>query len=150
FHVVGMDREYQRRLFGLQKGSEGCSRSPSSPRRSLFSSPTKNRTAADRLIPMRANSNWGVDFSMIGDSQKPDTSDGEQKTSAYRNILRNELFGDSSEDSENIKVETKTQSPFKNQNLFNYSPRKNKVKEPFTAFSLSPVSARSQKLLSSP
>ncbi|CAL4072824.1 unnamed protein product [Meganyctiphanes norvegica] len=106
--------------------------------------------AADRLIPMRANSNWGVDFSMIGDSEKPDNCDGEQKTSAYKNILRNELVGDSSEDSKNIKVETKIQSPFKKQKLFNYSPHKNKVKENFPSFSLSPVSARSQKLLSSP
>ncbi|XP_071546432.1 fizzy-related protein homolog isoform X3 [Panulirus ornatus] len=156
-----MDREYERRLLRQQNGPVTSPASPLSPRRQLthisVQSPSKDRTG-DRFIPTRAGANWDVNFALIQENNKANNEvrkgreGGEGKDGvAYTTLLRNELLGTNIEDLRDTPDERRALSPVQNPNLYHFSPRKNHQREDaLSPYSLSPVSAKSQKLLRSP
>ncbi|KAL1429274.1 hypothetical protein MTO96_016486 [Rhipicephalus appendiculatus] len=116
-----MDPEYNRRLRGQRSNGHT---SPASP-------------LGDRFIPSRAGANWQLGLARIPDNAQrsvlpkaKDTTDGSKDSLAYACLIKNELLGAGIEDAKEPTEERRVsqgQSP-----------------------SLSPVSAKSHKLLSSP
>ncbi|XP_037527364.1 fizzy-related protein homolog [Rhipicephalus sanguineus] len=136
-----MDPEYERRLQGQR--SNGYA-SPASP-------------LGDRFIPSRAGANWQLGLARIPDSPQrsvlpkaKDTSDGSKDSLAYACLIKNELLGAGIEDAKEPTEERRVsqgQSPSSG-NLFRYGA--GRPSETWSPYSLSPVSAKSHKLLSSP
>ncbi|XP_049847068.1 fizzy-related protein homolog isoform X2 [Schistocerca gregaria] len=119
----------------------------------------------DRFIPHRATNNWQIKFSMISDNtvrtgaipKKATRETGEtgRDAVAYSCLLKNELLGCNIEDVKGQSEERRTSVPQEGRNLFHYSPPSQKSvsssdTSALSAYSLSPVSAKSQKLLRSP
>ncbi|KAK8722014.1 hypothetical protein OTU49_012431, partial [Cherax quadricarinatus] len=156
-----MDREYERRLLRQQNGPVTSPASPLSPRRQVtvvsIQSPSKERTG-DRFIPTRAGANWDVNFALIQENNKVNSEvrkgreGGEGKDGvAYTTLLRNELLGTNIDDLRDTQDDRRALSPVHTPNLYHFSPRKNHQREDaLSPYSLSPVSAKSQKLLRSP
>jgi len=150
--------------------ARGAFTSPRMVRRgftSPLSSPQKERYG-DRFIPSRTGNNWQVNFNMIQDksplSKKTGREAGEGakdcSLSIYSSLLKNEILGAQIEDFKEGSEEGRRQAmcPLTpgsqeavNRNLFSYRPKRSAViNEPSSPYSLSPVSAKSQKLLRSP
>ncbi|XP_066995193.1 fizzy-related protein homolog [Anabrus simplex] len=121
------------------------------------------RLNSDRFIPSRSENNWQMRFAMImegnrnGSTTKKARENGEggRDGLAYACLLKNELLGASIDDVKGQCDERRAFNPLEGKNLFQYSPDKNEnisTNEITThsAYSLSPVSAESQKLLRSP
>ncbi|KAH6941635.1 hypothetical protein HPB50_020999 [Hyalomma asiaticum] len=111
----------------------------------------------DRFIPSRAGANWQLGLARIPDNAQrsvlpkaKDTSDGSKDSLAYACLIKNELLGAGIEDAKEPTEERRVsqgQSPSSG-NLFRYGA--GRPSEPWSPYSLSPVSAKSHKLLSSP
>lgn len=142
-----MDPEYERRLLQQSNGHPSPSSPVLSPRSQL----------GDRFIPSRAGANWQLGLARIPDSAQrstlpkaKDTSDGSKDSLAYACLIKNELLGAGIEDAKEPTEERRVsqgQSPSSG-NLFRYGA--GRPSEPWSPYSLSPVSAKSHKLLSSP
>lgn len=127
-----------------------------------YQSPTKTNKMSDRFIPTRNGNNWQTSFSMITENnrngivQKKNRENGESSRDgiAYSSLLKNELLGANIED---VKSQTDERNTWNNilqgKNLFKYTtPTKDKnyYDNNSSSYSLSPLSAKSQKLLRSP
>ncbi|XP_063245219.1 fizzy-related protein homolog isoform X2 [Bacillus rossius redtenbacheri] len=116
---------------------------------------------SDRFIPSRTGNNWQTKFAMItencrnGQTTKKARENGEggRDGLAYTCLLKNELFGASIEDIKGQCEDKQALSP-SGKNLFQFMPPiANLASQDSTnssSYSLSPVSAKSQKLLRSP
>lgn len=144
-----IDPEYERRLLRQQNGQL------TPPRIAAESlSPTTGAVhLGDRFIPSRAGSNWQLGLARIQDGGRnttpkaKDATDGSKDSLAYACLIKNELLGAGIEDAKEPTEERRAaQSP--GRNLFRYGPGGGP--EPWSPYSLSPVSGKSQKLLSSP
>ncbi|XP_014226887.1 fizzy-related protein homolog [Trichogramma pretiosum] len=127
----------------------------------MFYSPTKvSNNSFDRFIPTRLGNNWHTTFSMISDSNKSminkkareNNAEGNRDGIAYSCLLKNELLGASIEDVKGQCEERRILSPLAGKNLFKYTtPTKDRsLLDHSSPYSLSPLSAKSQKLLRSP
>ncbi|KAJ9586022.1 hypothetical protein L9F63_020319 [Diploptera punctata] len=120
---------------------------------------------SDRFIPSRAGNNWQTKFAMITESGRNglttkkarENGEGGRDGLAYTCLLKNELLGANIEDVKGQCDERRALVPLEGMNLFQYtSPNKNGNSPPgadtssLASYSLSPVSAKSQKLLRSP
>lgn len=119
---------------------------------------------SDRFIPSRAGNNWQTKFAMITESGRNglttkkarENGEGGRDGLAYSCLLKNELLGASIEDVKGQCDERRALVPLEGMNLFQYtSPNKNGNglggdTSSLASYSLSPVSAKSQKLLRSP
>lgn len=172
---VVMDTEFEKRLLTPRNGRAGQphpSPSPGNQNTEPFTSPRmsrKNLTPVnspqkdkygDRFIPSRAGNNWQVNFNMIQDKNQGAKKSGREATegakdyslSIYSSLLKNEILGAQIEDFKEDSEERRTMAPLtEGRNLFSYRPKRhNIVNEPQSPYSLSAVSAKSQKLLRSP
>lgn len=88
------------------------------------------RTSAncDRFIPCRAGNNWETSFATLPDTNKNsqtgkktrETGENTRDSSVYNILLRNELFGENTEDVKSQCDERQVLTPVKNRNLFKY------------------------------
>ncbi|XP_013996213.2 fizzy-related protein homolog [Salmo salar] len=158
-----MDQEYERRLLkqinhqnlpvGQLAKSGGATCSPLSVK------------SGDRFIPIRAGSNWCINFHYANENcQSPNHnhrskdagSDTGKDTVAYAALLRNELLGAGIESVPNLHTEDRRHTVFSQDthSLFRYTVHTKRV--PFDSgnevspYSLSPLSNKSHKLLRSP
>ncbi|XP_064476861.1 fizzy-related protein homolog [Ornithodoros turicata] len=146
-----IDPEYQKRLLRQHNG-QFCigSNSPEA------GSPGESPRSGDRFIPSRAGSNWQVNFARIQENSKcltpkakDGSADGNKDSIAYACLVKNEVLGAGIED---VKEQTEERRPLQwspQQNLFRYGAQR-PASESWSPYSLSPVSGKSQKLLSSP
>lgn len=118
----------------------------------------------DRFIPNRSSNNWQIKFAMISDGMRTgsptkkarENGEGGRDALAYSCLLKNELLGASIEDVKCQSDDRRALIPIEGKNLFNFSPPSQYDKSisndtsSLSAYSLSPVSAKSQKLLRSP
>ncbi|XP_014211311.1 fizzy-related protein homolog [Copidosoma floridanum] len=145
-----------------QTPTKSTSSSPSLPT-PIFYSPTKisNSSSFDRFIPTRLNNNWQTAFSMISENNRSSSvtkkirennGEGSRDGIAYSCLLKNELLGASIEDVKGQCEERRILSPLAGKNLFKYTtPTKDRsLLDQSSPYSLSPLSAKSQKLLRSP
>uniref|UniRef100_A0A1L8DX39 Fizzy-related protein homolog n=1 Tax=Nyssomyia neivai TaxID=330878 RepID=A0A1L8DX39_9DIPT len=114
----------------------------------------------DRFIPCRVNNNWQTNFATVtkpGDAASPssgkkhrDYGDSMRDSVAYSCLLRNELLGGAIDDVKSVdeSTPTKHQALSAKRTLFKYQAEEDSS-EP-CSYSLSPISAKSQKLLRSP
>ncbi|PNF35729.1 Fizzy-related protein [Cryptotermes secundus] len=104
------------------------------------------RNIGDRFIPTRAGNNWQIKFAM-----STENSGGYRDGLVYPCLLKNELLGASIEDVKCQYDERRTLVPLRESNLFQYSlpNRRGSNTSSLACYSLSPVSAVSQKLLTS-
>ncbi|OXU30723.1 hypothetical protein TSAR_002008 [Trichomalopsis sarcophagae] len=160
-----MDECYEKRLLKqanseLPQAMESCSLpTPPTP---IFYSPTKmSNNSFDRFIPTRLGNNWQTTFSMISESNRTgvvnkktreNNGEGSRDGIAYSCLLKNELLGASIEDVKGQCEERRILSPLAGKNLFKFTtPTKDKaLLDQTSPYSLSPLSAKSQKLLRSP
>ncbi|XP_011164075.1 fizzy-related protein homolog [Solenopsis invicta] len=126
-------------------------------------SPTKTspcNNSYDRFIPTRSGNNWQTTFSMISENGRGglvakktrENGEGSRDGIAYSCLLKNELLGASIEDVKGQCEERRVLSPLVTKNLFKYTtPTKDRtLLDQSSPYSLSPLSAKSQKLLRSP
>lgn len=149
-----IDPDYEKRL--LRQYYNGQLTPTSSPVGASHSSPRYGGVLlGDRFIPSRAGSNWQLGLARIPDGGRSatpkakDATDGSKDSLAYACLIKNELLGAGIEDAKEPTDERRVsqgQSPPRN--LFRYGPSRGT--EPWSPYSLSPVSGKSQKLLSSP
>ncbi|XP_047110232.1 fizzy-related protein homolog [Schistocerca piceifrons] len=118
----------------------------------------------DRFIPRRTRSSWYTKFPMISNNERPGLSSRRRRTreagesardvATYTSLLKNELLGCDIERIENSLEESENLQPLDGKNLFQYSsPCKERSMcdaSRVSSYSLSPVSAKSEKLLNSP
>lgn len=161
--------EYEKRLVKpITTGITGGDGSPSVVPNNYFSpsvyfSPTKTSTcnnSYDRFIPTRSGNNWQTTFSMISENSRGglvakktrENGEGNRDGIAYSCLLKNELLGASIEDVKCPCEERRVLSPLVTKNLFKYTtPTKDRsLLDQSSPYSLSPLSAKSQKLLRSP
>ncbi|XP_058798503.1 fizzy-related protein homolog [Phymastichus coffea] len=128
----------------------------------IFYSPTKlsHNNSFDRFIPTRLGNNWQTTFSMISDGQRNNAASKQKRENngesnrdgvAYSCLLKNELLGASIEDVKSQSEERRILSPVQGRNLFKFTtPTKDRSMDQCSPYSLSPLSAKSQKLLRSP
>lgn len=119
-----------------------------------------NKILIFNFLSFRLGNNWQTTFSMIsentknGSSTKKSRENGETSRDgiAYSCLLKNELLGASIEDVKGQCEERKILSPVATKNLFKYTtPTKDRtLLDQSSPYSLSPLSAKSQKLLRSP
>lgn len=160
--------DYEKRL--LKSNSEYQSHVPDNCGNStnllsnIYISPNNNNNnnnnSFDRFIPTRSGNNWQTTFSMISETNrsgivtKKSRENGESSRDgiAYSCLLKNELLGASIEDVKGQCDERRILSPLASKNLFKYTtPKKDHtVLDQSSPYSLSPLSAKSQKLLRSP
>lgn len=124
-----------------------------------FGSPSRGPIIGDRFIPARAGNNWQTQFAMIADNSPGkklrENSEATREnrecrdSAAYVCLLKNELLQAGIEDLKGQADDRRALAPLHSGNLFQYTtPTK---RHNFTSpYSVSPVSARSQKLLRSP
>ncbi|PSN47858.1 Fizzy-related protein [Blattella germanica] len=119
---------------------------------------------SDRFIPSRAGNNWQTKFAMITESGRNglttkkarENGEGGRDGLAYSCLLKNELLGANIEDVKGQCDERRALLPLEGMNLFQYTPlNKSSIStgadtSSLASYSLSPVSAKSQKLLRSP
>jgi cell division cycle 20-like protein 1 (cofactor of APC complex) len=124
----------------------------------------RTQANCDRFIPCRAGNNWETSFATLPDTSKNsqmgkktrETGENTRDGSVYNILLRNELFGENTEDVKSQCDERQVLTPVKNKNLFRYgTPSKmertpNASKFQSSPYSLSPLSLSSQRLLRSP
>ncbi|KAJ1525861.1 hypothetical protein ONE63_009053 [Megalurothrips usitatus] len=129
------NKEYENRI--LQKTTTP----PSTPRKGIQS------PGGDRFIPCRRENSWEarfVDFSdtncydAVSTKSVCETGERRRNAVAYKSLLKNEILG--------CEIDS-LQSEENNKNLFEYLAP---MKVSSSPYSLSPVSAKSQKLLGSP
>lgn len=123
-------------------------------------SPTKSNNSFDRFIPTRFGNQWETTFAMISENnrngivQKKSRENGEGSRDgiAYSSLLKNELLGANIEDVKSQSEERGTGNILQGKNLFKYTtPTKDRsYLDHSSSYSLSPLSAKSQKLLRSP
>ncbi|XP_070149880.1 fizzy-related protein homolog [Polyergus mexicanus] len=129
----------------------------------IYFSPTKTsacNNSYDRFIPTRSGNNWQTTFSMISENGRGglvakktrENGEGSRDGIAYSCLLKNELLGASIEDVKGQCEERRVLSPLVTKNLFKYTtPTKDRtLLDQSSPYSLSPLSAKSQKLLRSP
>ncbi|XP_056665727.1 fizzy-related protein homolog [Monodelphis domestica] len=114
----------------------------------------------DRYIPSRAAANWDVHFHSLGEKQKlrgPGAAGGRGQ-SVYSALLKNELLGAGIQKAQDAKADwgrslQPCPPPPSRRNLFTYSastsPWSPESGSEMSAYALSPVSKRSQTLLTS-
>ena len=122
--------------------------------------PTKmTNNSYDRFIPTRSGSNWQTTFSMISENRNGSASkktrehgEGSRDGIAYSSLLKNELLGASIEDVKSQSEERGMWNVLQGKNLFKYNtpPKDQNYLDQSSPYSLSPLSAKSQKLLRSP
>ncbi|XP_031566663.1 fizzy-related protein homolog [Actinia tenebrosa] len=160
-----MDPEYERRL--LRSPGVSPLASPLAVRRINSSpgiSPAKDRYG-DRFIPSRAGSLWKGNINFVQENSDPSSKSlssitkeagGDIKEGiAYQCLLKNELLGAGIEDLKDCQTEDrKVLSSNSNyvHNVFQYQVRRSQKEEAqsSSAYSLSPVGKKSQRLLRSP
>ncbi|XP_076247839.1 fizzy and cell division cycle 20 related [Calliopsis andreniformis] len=153
--------EYEKRL--LKSNSESHIDNLASPglHSTIYFSPTKMvNNSYDRFIPTRSGNNWQTTFSMISENNRNgvitkktrENGEGSRDGIAYSCLLKNELLGASIEDVKGQCEERRILSPLATKNLFKYTtPTKDHtLLDQSSPYSLSPLSAKSQKLLRSP
>lgn len=121
-------------------------------------SPTKSNNSFDRFIPTRSGNNWQTTFSMLSENGRGltkktrENGEGSRDGIAYSSLLKNELLGASIEDVKSQSEERGSLSVLQGKNLFKYTtPTKDRtLLDQSSPYSLSPLSAKSQKLLRSP
>ncbi|XP_064415504.1 fizzy-related protein homolog [Latimeria chalumnae] len=166
-----MDQEYERRLFrqiNFQNVSENMlspMRENRIPKCSSVGSPTVLHNCGDRFIPMRAGSNWDINFHVINENRKSPNQNRKSKDSnsdngkdgvAYAALLKNELLGAGIEKITDPQMEDwRFHIPMQDRrNLFRYALNTRMVNsegaDEISPYSLSPVSNKSHKLLRSP
>ncbi|MCL4132534.1 UNVERIFIED_CONTAM: hypothetical protein GTU68_002392, partial [Idotea baltica] len=152
-----MDREYEKRLLRQQNPLVHSNKSPLSPCRRLLTFSPKKEKPGDRFIPTRAGSKWDINFALLQENNKSNLKirkghDGiEGKDGlAYNALLKNELLGANIEDLRDSPEERRALSPVQSPNLYKFSSPKCNREELSSPYSLSPVSAKSEKLLRSP
>ncbi|RXG70855.1 WD repeat-containing protein fzy-1 [Armadillidium vulgare] len=151
-----MNKEYEKRLLKQQNPHIVTSPVISPCRRTLTFSP-KKENPGDRFIPTRAGSKWDVNFALLQENDKSnskirkghDGADGKDGL-VYNALLKNELLGANIEDFRDSPEERRALSPVQSTNLYKFSSPKSKREELSSPYSLSPVSAKSEKLLRSP
>ncbi|XP_021930487.1 fizzy-related protein homolog isoform X1 [Zootermopsis nevadensis] len=126
----------------------------------MHRTPGRMNNGGDRFIPSRAGNDWQTKFAMITESGRNglttkkarENGEGGRDGLAYSCLLKNELLGANIEDLKGQCDERRTFSPLEGSNLFRYTiPNRNAIRdEASLAYSLSPLSAQSQKLLRSP
>lgn len=153
--------EYEKRLLKPSNDDHTDSPSPTGLSSPAYYSPTKvGNNSYDRFIPTRAGNNWQVSFSMISENSRSglvtkktrENGEGSRDGIAYSCLLKNELLGASIEDVKGQCDERRILSPLSSKNLFRYmTPTKDRtLLNQSLPYSLSPLSAKSQKLLRSP
>ncbi|XP_034944350.1 fizzy-related protein homolog [Chelonus insularis] len=125
-----------------------------------YLSPSKSsNTSFDRFIPLRSGNNWHTTFSMISENRgglvakkTRENGEGSRDGIAYSSLLKNELLGASIEDVKSQSEERGINNVLQGKNLFKYAtPTKDRtLLDQSSPYSLSPLSAKSQKLLRSP
>ncbi|KAK0077737.1 hypothetical protein PV325_003511 [Microctonus aethiopoides] len=127
-----------------------------------YLSPTKAslNNSFDRFIPTRSGNNWQTTFSMISENGRGglvtkktrENGEGSRDGIAYSSLLKNELLGANIEDVKSQSEERGIWSVLQSKNLFKYTtPTKDRILiDQSSPYSLSPLSAKSQKLLRSP
>jgi len=111
-------------------------------------SPSKEKSC-DRFIPTRAGAQWEKSFTLTPDTQSENGEEGREQHT-YKCLLQNELLGAKIEDiRSNNDDSTKglSRTPHKRR-LFHYQSPSREPED--HGYSLSPVSRKSQKLLTSP
>ncbi|XP_012279270.1 fizzy-related protein homolog [Orussus abietinus] len=153
--------EYEKRLLKpcneshQEAAGNGVAGSPA------YFSPTKmSNNSFDRFIPTRSGNNWQTTFSMISEGGRGgpvakktrENGEGSRDGIAYSCLLKNELLGAGIEDAKGQCEERRILSPLTGKNLFKYAtPTKDRtLLGQSSPYSLSPLSAKSQKLLRSP
>ncbi|EDX17092.1 fizzy-related protein homolog [Drosophila simulans] len=118
-------------------------------------------TSLDRFIPCRAYNNWQTNFASINKSNdnSPQTSKKQRDCGetardslAYSCLLKNELLGSAIDDVKTAGEERNENAytPAAKRSLFKYQSPTKQDYNGECPYSLSPVSAKSQKLLRSP
>lgn len=110
-------------------------------------SPSKEKSC-DRFIPSRNGAKWDASFSLNPETQSENGDEGREQHT-YRCLLQNELLGASIDD---VRLGSEeggglTRTPHKRR-LFHYQSPSREPED--HGYSLSPVSRKSQKLLTSP
>ncbi|EDO45134.1 predicted protein [Nematostella vectensis] len=168
-----MDPGFERRLLMQQKATSPAASPISSVRIRYFmhlnsplscspvASPSKERYS-DRFIPSRLGAAWKSNYNYVQENNEPGTHSGSitreagtetKEGFAYQCLLKNELLGAGIEDLKECQLEDrKVLSSNSNyvHNVFQYQVRRSKKEESSSAYSLSPVSKKSQRLLRSP
>ncbi|XP_063976982.1 fizzy-related protein homolog isoform X1 [Diachasmimorpha longicaudata] len=151
--------EYEKRL--LKPCNEGKRDSQLTAMSPSYLSPTKStNNSYDRFIPTRSGNNWYTTFSMISENSRSglvpkktrENGEGSRDGIAYSSLLKNELLGANIEDVKSQSEERGIYSVLQGRNLFKYTtPTKDRtLLDQSSPYSLSPLSAKSQKLLRSP
>ncbi|KAK7867418.1 hypothetical protein R5R35_003842 [Gryllus longicercus] len=169
------NQDYERRLLVQQNGfarsppysgdtlKVNCSESPSTPpKKSGLSPHSQARLNSDRFIPSRTDNNWQMKFAMISEGVRVgattkkarENGEGGRDGLAYSCLLKNELLGANIDDVKGQCDERRTLNPIEGRNLFQFASSNENIANndvaTRSAYSLSPVSAESQKLLRSP
>lgn len=153
--------EYEKRLLKPNNDDHTDSPSPTGLASPAYYSPTKiGNNSFDRFIPTRAGNNWQVSFSMISENSRSglvtkktrENGEGSRDGVVYSCLLKNEILGADIEDVKGQCDERRVLSPLSGKNLFRYmTPTKDRtLLNQSLPYSLSPLSAKSQKLLRSP
>jgi len=162
-----MDLEYKRRLLTPQTTPRKSSTqsSPFQSRQSPGTSPLQPERHGDRFIPHRTPSRWRINFDLGQERNfgrdkvkkaKDEQPNANQQSdnSVYQCLLKNELLGHEIDRvKDHFKVDKQIAgSPAKKEGMFKYSYKKRRLNgaETLSPYSLSPISGKSLKLLSSP